>query len=176
MKNIYTKRMSIFVLILFAFCLSSCGAYGMKTKDIDDYNFIVFKINDEYFEAVGKCNQVYLKQGAEYPNMNNGEFAVVNADVEICEGGEAGYTCNPFIKKMNAYEIISPEYALKQFDIPEITKTVCSDNQIIFMYRSDNDIFCVFFYKGEYWVYMNGNYMGKYDNLIAQFLDSLKQE
>lgn len=168
------KKAAIIILTLFVFLGTSCSPDAMKTEDIDDYSVLIIKINDEYFEAVGKCNQVYCEQGGEYPEMNDGEFAVICANVKTYEGGEAGYTGNPFIKTLKSYQILSPDDASKKYHIPEITLSNNFSYDGLQMYHSDDDLFYVFLGKGGYWVYKNGDYIGTYDNLIAQFLESLK--
>lgn len=164
------KKVAMIVLMMFTMLSVSCANDSMRTENINDYSFPIFKINDEYYEAGGLCNQVFGK----YPEMNNGEFAIIVADVVKYEGGEAGYTGNLDIKVLKSCQIISPDDASQKFDIPEITRFNFSYDNRLLMYHSDSDLFYVFAYKGEYWVYKNQEFVGSYDNLAAQFLESLK--
>lgn len=169
------KKSAIIILTLFVFLVTSCSTHtdAMTIKDIDDYSVLIIKINDKYFEAVGQCNQVYLDEGGEYPEMNDGEFAVIRADVKTYEGGIDGYTGNPLIKELKSYQILSPDDALKQYHIPEINIGFSYYNRLL-KYHSDDDLFYVFYGNDGYWVYKNGDYVGTYDDLMAEFLESLK--
>lgn len=175
------KRLVILIAILLPICLSACGADGMKTEKIVKYQFVIFKANDEFYEADNGFIEVYSANGeTAYPEMNNGEFALVTADVTRYEGGEVGYVGNKFIDKLISYKLISSDDAAQRCDIPEVGKESFSDKHHMLIYHSGEDIYCVFFCKGNYLVYLNNAFIGEYEALdekeeLAAFLDELSK-
>lgn len=175
------KRLIIIIAVLLPICLSSCTADGMKTKKLMKYQFVIFKANDEFYEADNGFIDVYLaNRETAYPEMNNGEFALVTANVTRYEGGEAGYTGNKIIDKLISYKLISSDEAAQRCDIPEVGKENFSDKHHMLMYHSGEDIYCVYFCKGSYLVYLNNALIGEYEDLdekddLAAFLDDLSE-
>ncbi len=75
-------------------------ADALDISNKKDAEFYIMRVNDDYIQIPGTCNWIYLTQGGVYPNLRNGQIAKVTADVEIYDGGEAGYMGNYFIKEL----------------------------------------------------------------------------
>ena len=144
--------------------LAGCGADRMRTQEVQRDSFIVLRSGDIYLEAEGDCLQVYPETDAGIPGMTDGDFARVCADVRICEGGEAGFRGNRFIRELHSCEILPPETVWEQCGIPE-TGSAADPGTGLSMYRDGTDLYCVLVYQGSCRLYRNGAFVGESETL-----------
>ena len=146
------KRLAVFIVLILLTCLTSCAVTvdDMKITELKSYQFVIFKANDEFFEADNDFIRVYSTgQETAYPEMSNGEFAFVTADVRRHDGGIGGFRGNKFIDKLISYEIIGSDEAAQRCGIPEVGEADFSYENKMLMYHSGENIYCVFFHSGN---------------------------
>lgn len=61
-------------------------ADAMSITDEKDKEFMVMRVKDDYLEISCECDWVYLESGGEYPELADGQVALVKADVAIYDG------------------------------------------------------------------------------------------
>lgn len=88
----------------------------------NDKEFIVLKVKDDYMEISGNCQDVYLSEGGAYPALSDGQAARIKADVEIYDGGEAGYAGNLFIEDLKDYEIMDYKEVVEKLELPDCVR------------------------------------------------------
>lgn len=105
------KRMVLAVITVVIFLLTGCTQDAMKEVKKDDYEFTIVRSEEKYYvaESVGKSVYLDWDEKGEYPPIEDGQYAVVKADVTIRTGGEAGYYEDVFIRKLKTYEILPEE-------------------------------------------------------------------
>ena len=87
-----------------------------------DKEFIVLKVKEDYMEISGNCQDVYLLESGKYPELSDGQAAWVKADVEIYDGGVAGYAGNLFIEDLKQYEILDYEEVVERLEVPDCVR------------------------------------------------------
>lgn len=176
------KKLIILFSAIILIHLSSCTAVtdGLKTTEIEKSQFVIFKAMDDYFEADNNFIDLYITdQDAKLIGMNDGDFALVTADVTRYEGGEFGYKGNKSINKLISYEIISADEAAARCGVLEASKTDSLFGHRMLIHHSNGNIYLVFHYIGHnYLVYLNETLVGEYENLdeekdLVAFLDSV---
>ncbi len=97
--------------------------------------------------------------------IEDGEFAFVNADITYVSGGVAGYNKAPRFDKVNSQRIVSPEDVENAGSLipynPEGDRL--SD---IGIYRQNDSVFLItHIVYNEFRLYKDGSYVASYDNL-----------
>ena len=111
--------------------------------------------------------------------MEDGQIALVKADVSIVSGGFAGYCNDIFVKKVRSIKILDYKEVIEQVDIPVAGSDEFGYYKRFFKYEDDGDIYFVFLNRQYIDVYQNGKQYMEYefDGLeddFAPFFDSLE--
>lgn len=176
------------VMIISCVALAGCGIMGAKEEQpIDDsYEdvvdwlsiqseedkvFYIMRANNNYLEVPGRCEWVYT-EGGEYPKLENGQIALVKADVSIYDGGEDGYCGNIFIEVLKESTIIDYETFVNECNPGELFNDDMDYENHILQYQSGDDWYLTVA-NGQYIdVYKNGEAFMEY--LIKEYDDILE--
>lgn len=145
----------------------------MFTDNVKKTNFIVFKSHDKYYEtsslsdSSSRVNSIDFNDGVEPLELNNGEFAIINADADILNGGIAGFDNKPVFTKIHNQEKLSLEDAISKLNIPELEDGTFSLATKIATYTLGNDVYLLF-HNGSpiattFDIYKNSEYLMSYE-------------
>ena len=137
-------------------------ADSMNIHSVDNKEFYIMRVHDDYLEIPGTCNLVYKDTG-EYPDLEDGEIARVVADVAIYNGGVAGYTGNSFIKELKETEKLTFHEADNVLDIPDIADGDFEYDKRLLKYQKGDDLYLVVLGDLYVDIYQNGTFYGKYE-------------
>ena len=144
-----------------------------------DAEFYIMRVNDDYIQIPGTCNWIYLNQGGAYPNLRNGQIAKVTADVEIYDGGEAGYMGNYFIQELKDSAILQYEDVVKDIDIPTATETEKMNyGRHMLQYQHNDELYFIILNRQYIDVFLNDELFMEYefdqlDNILSPFFEKL---
>lgn len=162
--------------------ISNTTGYIADAMDISykkDAEFYIMRVNDDYIQIPGICNWIYLAQGGAYPNLRNGQIAKVTADVEIYDGGEAGYMGNYFIKELKDSAILQYEDVVKDIDIPTATETEKMNyGKHMLQYQHNDELYFIILNRQYIDVFLNDELFMEYeydqlDNILSPFFEKL---
>lgn len=162
--------------------ISNTTGYIADSLDISnkkDAEFYIMRVNDDYIQIPGTCNWIYLNQGGAYPNLRNGQIAKVTADVEIYDGGEAGYMGNYFIQKLKDSAILQYEDVVKDIDIPTATETEKMNyGRHMLQYQHNDELYFIILNRQYIDVFLNDELFMEYefdqlDNILSPFFEKL---
>lgn len=135
-----------------------CIADAMYTTDIEDYSFVVFRSKYGFVEADGKCLDVTFEYEDAEPQLNEGEFALITADVTKTEGGEAGYRGEPHVKELKLVEKLDYKLAVEKGYITDADDMSFAFNSLMLKHTSGDDIYIIYSSGSAYDVYLNSEY------------------
>lgn len=144
-----------------------------------DAEFYIMRVNDDHIQIPGACNWIYLTQGGAYPDLKNGQIAKVTADVEIYDGGEAGYMGNYFIKELKDSAILQYEDVVKDIDIPTATETEKMNyGKHMLQYQHNDELYFIILNRQYIDVFLNDELFMEYeynqlDNILSPFFEKL---
>lgn len=144
-----------------------------------DAEFYIMRVNDDHMQIPGACNWIYLTQGGAYPDLKNGQIAKVTADVEIYDGGEAGYMGNYFIKELKDSAILQYEDVVKDIDIPTATETEKMNyGKHMLQYQHNDELYFIILNRQYIDVFLNDELFMEYeynqlDNILSPFFEKL---
>ena len=162
--------------------ISNTTGYIADSLDISnkkDAEFYIMRVNDDYIQIPGTCNWIYLNQGGAYPNLRNGQIAKVTADVEIYDGGEAGYMGNYFIQELKDSAILQYEDVVKEIDIPTATETEKMNyGRHMLQYQHNDELYFIILNRQYIDVFLNDELFMEYefdqlDNILSPFFEKL---
>ncbi|MBR3283462.1 MAG: hypothetical protein IKI56_09240 [Ruminococcus sp.] len=162
--------------------ISNTTGYIADSLDISnkkDAEFYIMRVNDDYIQIPGICNWIYLNQGGAYPNLRNGQIAKVTADVEIYDGGEAGYMGNYFIQELKDSAILQYEDVVKDIDIPTATETEKMNyGRHMLQYQHNDELYFIILNRQYIDVFLNDELFMEYefdqlDNILSPFFEKL---
>ena len=162
--------------------ISNTTGYIADSLDISnkkDAEFYIMRVNDDYIQIPGTCNWIYLNQGGAYPNLRNGQIAKVTADVEIYDGGEAGYMGNYFIQELKDSVILQYEDVVKDIDIPTATETEKMNyGKHMLQYRHNDELYFIILNRQYIDVFLNDELFMEYEydeshNILSPFFEKL---
>ena len=194
-----TVTMNRIIAIIFAIALllTGCGQISDDNKKnnpadyIADYmsvnsengaEFYIMRVNNDYLEIPGKCNFIYLDTGGAYPELENGQIARVTADIDVYDGGEAGYTGNYFIKQLHDSAILQYKDVVKNIDVPIATETEeMKYGRHMLQYQLNDDFYFIVLNRQYIDVYLNGKLFIEYewshlDNILSPFFEKVREE
>ena len=178
----------LLLLMISVILLVGCGsdnhsghiADAMSVSSMDDAAFYVMRVNDDYLEIPGACKFVYLSEGGTYPKLENGQIAKVTADIDIYDGGEAGYMNNIFIKDLKEATVVSYGEVADDLSIPEATiEERMNYGKHMLQYRQDEDLYFIVLNRKYIDVYLNEElfieYQWKeYGNILDPFFEKIR--
>lgn len=162
--------------------ISNTTGYIADSLDISskkDAEFYIMRVNDDYIQIPGTCNWIYLNQGGAYPNLRNGQIAKVTADVEIYDGGEAGYMGNYFIQELKDSAILQYEDVVKDIDIPTATETEKMNyGRHMLQYQHNDELYFIILNRQYIDVFLNDELFMEYEfdqlgNILSPFFEKL---
>lgn len=162
--------------------ISNTTGYIADSLDISnkkDAEFYIMRVNDDYIQIPGTCNWIYLNHGGAYPNLRNGQIAKVTADVEIYDGGEAGYMGNYFIQELKDSAILQYEDVVKEIDIPTATETEKMNyGRHMLQYQHNDELYFIILNRQYIDVFLNDELFMEYefdqlDNILSPFFEKL---
>lgn len=162
--------------------ISNTTGYIADSLDISnkkDAEFYIMRVNDDYIQIPGTCNWIYLNQGGAYPNLRNGQIAKVTADVEIYDGGAAGYMGNYFIQELKDSAILQYEDVVKDIDIPTATETEKMNyGRHMLQYQHNDELYFIILNRQYIDVFLNDELFMEYefdqlDNILSPFFEKL---
>lgn len=177
-RNVRKKNV-IVILALLMGVLSACSADitenekneeeyiadDMTVTYEEDKEFIVLRVKDDYMEISGNCQDVYLSEGGEYPELSDGQAALIKADVEIYDGGEAGYAGNLFIEELKQYEILDYNDVVERLEVPDCVRgeDQYEWGKYLCKYQVDGKYYFVVLSGMYIEVYLDGEFIKEYD-------------
>ena len=132
-----------------------------------DQEFIVFRVKDDYLEVTRDYEKVYKGQGGNYPELADGQVARVKADVDVYDGGEAGYTGNKFITDLKQYEVLDYRDVVYELEIPSCEGKTGFYGQDLLQYQDGEKLYFIILNRNYIRVYSDGTFIMeyKYDEL-----------
>ena len=179
------KKLFVAVVLIFVGVLSGCPKESRDTAPevkepvsayIADYleitsekdqEFIVLRVKDDYLEVTRGYDNVYAGKGGEYPELSDGQVARVKADVDVYDGGEAGYTGNKFITDLKQYEVLNYRDVVYELDIPSCEGKSGFYGQDLLQYQDGEKLYFIILNRNYIRVYSDGTFIMeyKYDEL-----------
>lgn len=132
-----------------------------------DQEFIVLRVKDDYLEVTREYEWVYAGKGGKYPELADGQVARVKADVDVYDGGEAGYTGNKFITDLKQYEVLDYKDVVYELDIPSCEGKSGFYGQDLLQYQDGEKLYFIILNRNYIRVYSDGTFIMeyKYDDL-----------
>lgn len=161
---------------------TGCIADALDISNKKDAEFYIMRVNDDYIQIPGTCNWIYLTQGGVYPNLRNGQIAKVTADVEIYDGGEAGYMGNYFIKELKDSVILQYEDVVKDIDLPTATETEKMNyGNHMLQYQHNDELYLIILNRQYIDVFLNDELFMEYEydqlgNVLSPFFEKLRTD
>ena len=178
----------IAIILTTALLLTGCGyppiyiADDMSVNSKSNAEFYIMKVNNDYLEIPGKCNFIYLDTDGAYPELENGQVARVTADIDVYDGGEAGYTGNYFIKQLHDSVILQYKDVVENVDVPIATETEeMKYERHMLQYQLDDDLYFIVLNRQYIDVYLNEEMFIEYelsslDNKLSPFFEKVREK
>lgn len=128
-----------------------------------DQEFIVLRVKDDYLELTREYEWVYAGQGGKYPELADGQVARVKADVDVYDGGEAGYTGNKFITDLKQYEVLDYRDVIYELEIPSCEGRTSFYPQDLLQYRDEDKCYLIIRNRNYVRVYLDGTFIMEYE-------------
>ena len=128
-----------------------------------DQEFIVFRIKDDYLEVTRDYEKVYKGQGGNYPELADGQVAREKADVDVYDGGEAGYTGNKFITDLKQYEVLDYRDVIYELEIPSCEGRTSFYPKDLLQYRDEDKCYFIIRNRNYVRVYLDGTFIKEYE-------------
>lgn len=175
------KKLFVVVVLIFVGVLSGCQKESRDTEPevkepvsayIADYleitsekdqEFIVLRVKDDYLELTREYEWVYAGKGGKYPELADGQVARVKADVDVYDGGEAGYTGNKFITDLKQYEVLDYRDVIYELDIPSCEGRSGFYGQDLLKYQDGEKLYFIILYRNYIRVYLDGTFINEYE-------------
>ncbi len=148
---------------------------AMSTSQAKDLEFIIIRIKDEYFDIRRdgqylRLHDVYTS-GTDYPELEEGTCARVVADVDIVDGGIAGYLHDYFLKDVKSCVPLTYDEVAAELELRDAGETNISmyDHVLIYHYAGSSYLFCAYRDKNE--AYKDGEFFAEYDDEIIEGLN-----
>ncbi|MBO7334915.1 MAG: hypothetical protein J6U67_08440 [Lachnospiraceae bacterium] len=172
--------LSVIVIMLSSLC--ACGlsqkgrsGNGFHGQDVNDAFYYDEKYDVDCYVFCADRNCIVATPGeSEWTltykipydiEIEDGEFALVNADITYVSGGVAGYYKAPRFDKVNSRRIISPEDVENAGSLIPYNPEDDSLNDIG-IYRQNDSVFLItHVVYNEFRLYKDGSYVASYDNL-----------
>ena len=130
----------------------------------DDKELYIMRVKDHYIELSNECEEVYYIGSGSFPTMDDGEIVRAIADVDIYNGGEAGYSNNSFIKNLKSFSDMDYPDAVSKFNIPEITGNDFSYGRRVLHYTNGDDTYLAVLNYDCITLYKNGENVLDYEH------------
>jgi len=144
-----------------------CTADAMSVASEEDLEFTMIRIKDGYFDI--RRNGDYLEQhtvyayDTDYPEMEEGTCARVVADVEIYDGGEAGYLHDYFLQDVKSCDPVSYEDVAAEFEIPDAGENNLNMYNDMLVYHDSGNCYLICSYGNQVEAYRDGEFFAEYD-------------
>lgn len=181
------KRM-IAIFLTTALLLTGCGypsiyiADDMSVNSKSHAEFYIMKVNSDYLEIPGRCNFVYVDTDGAYPELENGQVARVTADIDVYDGGEAGYTGNYVIKQLHDSVILPYKDVVENVDVPIATETEeMQYGRHMLQYQLNDDLYFIVLNRQFIDVYLNEELFIEYEwsslnNILSPFFEKVREK
>lgn len=175
------KKLFVVVVLIFVGVLSGCQKESRDTEPevkepvsayIADYleitsekdqEFVVLRVKDDYLELTREYEWVYAGKGGKYPELADGQVARVKADVDVYDGGEAGYTGNKFITDLKQYEVLDYRDVIYELDIPSCEGRSGFYGQDLLQYQDGEKLYFIILNRNYIRVYLDGTFIKEYE-------------
>ena len=165
------KRLAIIIVSLLCMVLAfGCGdppqlavVDGISSSAVDGYEFMVFKTGDQLW-TVPQGRSVHFTAGTAEPELENGQFAMIKADVDILTGGEAGYMEEPFVNSLTSCDVLDYKSAVEKAQILGTEEGFSYKNHLLAL-TTDQGTAVAVVYKGTVHLYLDGEFLGEYEEL-----------
>ena len=143
-------------------------ADGMTTTPVDDKEFVVIRIKDEYYDIRRRdeylrLHRVYTVR-TDYPEIAEGNCARVVADVDIVLGGIAGYNDDYFIKNVKSCVPLTYDEVDAEFDLADAGEVNIDMYNHLLIYHDAGSSYLVCIYRDKTVVYKDGVFFAEYDD------------
>lgn len=108
------KRISLLVVLVSLLFASGCGDQTKSLK-CNDKEYIIMRCGNSFY-SVSPFDEVFfdLEDGMSIPQLANGQFARMTADVTLVTGGYEGYQNKPFINTVIQINTVSLDDILSE--------------------------------------------------------------
>ena len=140
--------------------------YIADWMDVDydvETEFVVLRVKDDYLNISTNRESVYVDD-VSYPEMEDGQFALIKGTVDIYNGGEDGYLGNYFIKNIESYEILDFAESIENADIASVTEKTFEGREFLLKYELPGELYLLASNHGFMEVYLNGEPVYEYDH------------
>lgn len=141
-------------------------ADGMRVWAEDAKEFCIMCVDNRYLEVPGDCKPVYLGENGRFPELDDGQIASVTADVQIYDGGEAGFMHNIFIEDLISYSVIDRDKVADIPDIPDAGSTGFSYGVHMLKYDTGDHKFLLVMNERYVHVYLDGYPITEYEQSV----------
>ncbi len=178
MKPLYPALLLLMMLVLSG-CKNDTQSDGKKMPadwmDIsteNDKEFTMIRVKDDYLEIrSGEANAfVYTEPEGSYPELEDGQCAKVVADVNIYEGGEAGYMGNIFIKDLKSCTPVTYMDVAEEYGFPDAGSSNFDRQHYILQYKNEEELYLLLLNRNYVEAYRDGVFFAEFD------LDACKGE
>ena len=144
------------------------------TEEIDDWmdvsaeencQFYVMNLKDNYVEVYNEgevhTRPLMLDNGVELPEIEEGNFKKITADVDIYQGGETGYSGEKFIKKINKVEDVDYKEVFEALEMKDASGNGFSAREML-KFQDLNDNYLLAGNGHEIEVYKDGEIFSEF--------------
>ena len=166
------KRLAIIIVSLLCMVLAfGCGdppqlavVDGISSSAVEGYEFVVFKTGDQLW-TIPQGRSVHFTAGTAEPELENGQFALIKADVEILTGGEAGYMEEPFVNSLISCDVMDYQSAVEKAEIHGTEEGFSYEHHLLTL-GTDQGTAIAAICKGKVHLYLDGEFLGEYEELF----------
>lgn len=153
-------------------------ADSMSIQSKEDEELVIMRVRGEYVVLPGGNREVYLDECAEEIQMGDGEILRIVADVEIYDGGVAGFMGTTFLKKVKSQEKVSYKEAIEEMDFPDTEGATFWWGEGAVKYIDGDHIYLVVIHGLYMEVFMDGQFVMEYEysdeeGLLTPFFEFL---
>ncbi len=142
-------------------------ADDMSVSSEDDKEFTLIRIKDEYFDIRRRGDYIELHYvytyGTDYPEMEDGACAHVVADVDIYDGGVAGYMNDYYLKDVKSYYSVPYEDIAIIFELPDAGETNINMYNHMLAYHHAGSCYLFSLIWDKVVAYKDGEFFAEYD-------------
>ncbi|MCR5120751.1 MAG: hypothetical protein K6B44_14165 [Lachnospiraceae bacterium] len=149
---------------------------AMSTSSEDDKEFIIIRIKDDYYDIRRRNEYLRLHNlytdGADYPEIEDGTCARVVADVNIVNGGIAGYQNDYFLKDVKSCVPLTYDEVAQELELNDAGDTNIDMYNHVLIYHHKGSSYLICVYQDKVEAYKDGKFYAEYVDEDIEWLDT----